>query len=127
MKIQEIDIQTADGLMNTFITHPEEGGPYPAILFLMDAPGKREELHDMATRIATAGYYVMVPNLYYRRVREFTSDSTPASREIMFSHMASLSNKMVVGDCQDLLKVADSDEAKLYEYNLEGMTHYAAV
>ena len=42
--------------MNTFITYPEEGGPYPVILFLMDAPGKREELHDMARRIGTAGF-----------------------------------------------------------------------
>ncbi|MGB0693784.1 MAG: dienelactone hydrolase family protein, partial [Pseudomonadales bacterium] len=81
MKETEIDIATADGQMNTFITCPEEGGPYPIILFLMDAPGKREELHDMARRIATVGYYVMLPNLYYRRTREFTIDGTPESRE----------------------------------------------
>ena len=37
----------------------------------MDAPGKREELHDMARRIATVGYYVLLPNLYYRDAREF--------------------------------------------------------
>ena len=24
----EIDIRTADGMMNTFVTHPEEGGPF---------------------------------------------------------------------------------------------------
>ena len=44
----EVDIQTADGLMNTFITRPEDDRVYPMVLFLMDAPGKREELHDMA-------------------------------------------------------------------------------
>ena len=38
---KEIDIATADGDMNTFITHPEEEGPHPVVLFLMDAPGKR--------------------------------------------------------------------------------------
>jgi carboxymethylenebutenolidase len=32
----------------------------------MDAPGIREELYDMARRLATVGYYVMLPNLYYR-------------------------------------------------------------
>jgi carboxymethylenebutenolidase len=26
--------------MNTFITQPEEGGPHPVVLFLMDAPGR---------------------------------------------------------------------------------------
>ena len=59
-----VDLQTADGEMNTFIVHPDEGGPFPVIFFYMDAPGKREELHDMARRIATVGYYVVLPNLY---------------------------------------------------------------
>ena len=54
----ELNIITPDGSMNTFITYPEEGGPYPVILFLMDAPGKREELHDMARRIGTAGSHL---------------------------------------------------------------------
>ena len=107
----ELDIDTADGVMNTFTTHPEEGGPFPIILFLMDAPGKREELHDMARRIGTAGYYVMLPNLYYRTAREFIIDGTPESREIMFGHMNSLSNAMVVDDCRALLDYADSQVA----------------
>ena len=63
---QILDIPTKDGGMETFICHPERGGPYPPILFLMDAPGIREELYDMARRLATVGYYVMLPNLYYR-------------------------------------------------------------
>ena len=53
-----IDISTDDGQMATFITHPEFGGPYPVVLVLIDAPGKREELHDMARRISATGYYV---------------------------------------------------------------------
>jgi carboxymethylenebutenolidase len=60
------DIVTPDGAMETFICHPERGGPYPSVLFLMDAPGIREELYDMARRLATVGYYVLLPNLYYR-------------------------------------------------------------
>ncbi len=108
---REIDIQTKDGIVNTFVTHPEEEGPYPVVLFLMDAPGMREELHDMARRIATAGYYVMLPNLYYRRTREFETDGTPESREQMFEHMNSLTNRMVVEDCQSLLDFAGTEEA----------------
>lgn len=111
MQEKEIDIQTRDGAMNTFITHPEEGGPYPIILFLMDAPGKREELHDMARRIATTGYYVMLPNLYYRRARAFIIDGSPESRDIMFEHMNSLSNGMVVEDCESALEWAKKESA----------------
>ncbi|HEX4294035.1 MAG TPA: dienelactone hydrolase family protein [Rhizomicrobium sp.] len=50
------------GGMNTFICHPERGGPHPVILFYMDAPGIREELRGMARRLASAGYYVMLPS-----------------------------------------------------------------
>ena len=102
---REIDIQTKDGAMNTFVTHPEEDGPHPVVLFLMDAPGKREELHDMARRLGSAGYYVMLPNLYYRRLRDFDVESS--SREEMFDHMDSLSNAMV---CEDILALLNSAE-----------------
>ncbi len=105
----EPDIATSDGAMNTFITHPEEAGPHPLIVFLMDAPGKREELHDMARRLATVGYYVMLPNLYYRRVRDFVM--TPDSRAEMMGHMNSLTNAMVCGDVLACMNYAAEDPA----------------
>jgi carboxymethylenebutenolidase len=67
---QIVDIATKDGAMETFICHPERGGAYPAVFLLMDAPGIREELRDMARRLATVGYYVLLPNLYYRAGRD---------------------------------------------------------
>jgi carboxymethylenebutenolidase len=66
MKEFETNIATGDGDMDTFVCHPDEGGPFPAVIMYMDAPGIREELRDMARRIGTAGYYVILPNLYYR-------------------------------------------------------------
>ena len=65
-----LDIATADGAIETFVCHPERDASHPAVLFLMDAPGIREELHDMARRLATVGYYVLLPNLYYRAGRD---------------------------------------------------------
>jgi carboxymethylenebutenolidase len=65
-----IDIPTDDGAMETFVCHTERGGPYPAVLLLMDAPGIRQELCDMASRLATVGYFVLLPNLYYRAGRD---------------------------------------------------------
>ena len=65
-----LDIPTKDGAMETFIVRPERHGPHPAVFLLMDAPGIREELRDMARRLATTGYYVMLPNLYYRAGRD---------------------------------------------------------
>src|SRR5689334_25138643 len=80
---QQVDIQTADGRVSTFVTHPERGGPYPLILFYMDAPGIREELRDMARRFATVGYCVMLPNLYYRAgVMELRSEERRVGKSV---------------------------------------------
>ena len=38
---RHLDIATPDGAMNSFVVHPEEGGPFPVVLFYMDAPGRR--------------------------------------------------------------------------------------
>ncbi|MEM7253771.1 MAG: dienelactone hydrolase family protein [Pseudomonadota bacterium] len=65
-----IDLPMRGGEMETFICHPERNGPHPPVLFLMDAPGIRDELYDMARRLATAGYFVVLPNLYYRAGRD---------------------------------------------------------
>ena len=64
-----MDITTADGPMDTLLPSGR-GGPYPAVCFLMDAHGIREELRDMARRLTTVGYSVLLPNLYYRAGRE---------------------------------------------------------
>ena len=69
---ETLHITTADGQMETFMCRPERGGLYPAVFFLMDAPGIREELRDMTRRLATTGYYVLLPNLYYRAGRDTT-------------------------------------------------------
>jgi carboxymethylenebutenolidase len=65
-----LDITTKDGAMETFFCRPERSGPHPAVLMLMDAPGIREELYAMARRLGTAGYAVLLPNLYYRAGRD---------------------------------------------------------
>jgi carboxymethylenebutenolidase len=79
------------------------------VLFYMDAPGKREELHDMARRLASVGYYVVLPNLYYRRTREFELKvRTPEGMKPMFELMNSLSNGMTVRDTQAMLKFVEA-------------------
>ena len=66
---QTLDIVTKEGAMETFVVHPDRGA-HPPVLMLMDAPGIRQELYDMARRLAATGFYVMLPNLYYRAGRD---------------------------------------------------------
>jgi carboxymethylenebutenolidase len=69
MIVETLDIKTTDGAMETFVVRPDRGA-HPPVLFLMDAPGIRDELYDMAQRLATVGYAVLLPNLYYRAGRD---------------------------------------------------------
>ena len=62
---QQVDIPTKAGRVDTFICHPERRGPWPGIIFYMDAPGIREELRDMARRLATTGYYVVFDMMFF--------------------------------------------------------------
>jgi carboxymethylenebutenolidase len=103
-----LDIRTADGAMNSFVVHPEEGGPFPVVLFYMDAPGKREELHDMARRLAAVGYFVVLPNLYYRRTRDYwLRERTEPAMAVMFEHMASLDARTTECDTRSMLQFVD--------------------
>jgi carboxymethylenebutenolidase len=112
---RQIEIQTADGRMNTFICHPERLGPHPAVIFLMDAPGIREELRDMARRLGTVGYYVMLPNLYYRSGVEdlgpFVGEAYAATREKFMQLMGTINIPMVMQDIDALVAFAAEDRA----------------
>ena len=112
---QQIDIPTKDGRTTTFISHPERGGPHPVILFYMDAPAIREELRDMARRLATSGYYVMLPNLYYRagvmELGPLPTDPEAPERKRMFELMASINIPLVMEDTKALLAHAAGQSA----------------
>src|SRR5437879_1277045 len=108
---QQVEIPTKDGSTTTFITYPERGGPFPVIIFYMDAPAIREELRDMARRLGTAGYYVMLANLYYRAGVMELGPLDEKGRERMFALMNDLTIEMVMGDAAALIAFADADPA----------------
>ncbi len=108
----QVEIVTPAGVMDTFVTHPERNGPFPVIFFYMDAPGIREELRDMARRLATVGYTVILPNLYYRAGTGTTLEQSRIreegpERERMWHLMYSLSNALVMDDTRALFAFID--------------------
>jgi carboxymethylenebutenolidase len=140
---QQIDIPTKDGKTTTFISHPERGGPFPVILFYMDAPAIREELRDMARRLATSGYYVMLPNMYYRagvmELGPINPDPESPERKRMFELMNSLTIPLVMEDTKALLAYAETQKAANTgivgtvgycmsgQYAVNAATHFPAV
>ena len=81
----------------------------------MDAPAIREELRDMARRLATSGYYVMLPNMYYRKgvmeLGPLPADPESPERKRMFELMHSLSIPLVMDDTKALLDFAATQPA----------------
>ena len=106
---REINIETADGTMNMLVVHPSGAGPHPVVFFYMDAVGRREELSEMARRLAAAGYFVVLPNLYYRTVREFSMSWSDGGIQEMLDMMQTLTNARVVRDTEALLRFVDQD------------------
>jgi carboxymethylenebutenolidase len=96
MQERTIDIDTGEGAMETFITQPEAGGPFPAVIVYMDIWGVREELYDIARRIATAGYCGIVPDFYYRQGRKRFDTRGPGGKLMGTSKNNLLCNRMPI-------------------------------
>ena len=105
---QETHVGTIDGRIDTFVTYPREDGLYSAVIFYMDAPGIRDELRDMARRIAARGYFVVLPNLYYRHVQ--TSDAryaeAPFNEKITYARH--INNRLIIEDTEAILSYVET-------------------
>ncbi|MEU5694563.1 dienelactone hydrolase family protein [Actinosynnema sp. NPDC020468] len=66
MPIKTLRIPTADGVADAFAAVPDRGGRHPGVLMYGDAFGDRPVLREMALELAGHGYYVLVPNFFYR-------------------------------------------------------------
>ena len=66
MPATSLQIPTHDGRADAFAIFPEGGEQHPGILLYPDAFGIRPALKAMARELAGHGYYVLVPNFFYR-------------------------------------------------------------
>lgn len=66
MPNEQVNIRTRDGDCAVHVATPAGHGPWPAIIFYMDAGGIRPALVAMAQRLSEAGYVVLLPDLFYR-------------------------------------------------------------
>ncbi|NGZ83350.1 dienelactone hydrolase family protein [Duganella sp. SAP-35] len=115
MHQRQAEIATRDGAMPTWICHPQGAGAHPALIFYMDAPGMREELRAMCRRLAAAGYYVMLPDLYYRShhgdMGPFRGDEDAQHKQLIGRLMGSIGIELVMADTAALIAHARADPA----------------
>jgi len=76
---QTVEIQTSDGTSDGVLCHNEEGPPRPGVIMFTDIGGIRPANLELARRLASQGYAVLVPNAFYRTGR---TPLTPTLRSL---------------------------------------------
>ncbi|GIE49539.1 hydrolase [Amorphoplanes nipponensis] len=101
MRKTMVDVSTEDGVADAYLVVPDGDGPFPGVLFFMDAFGLRPRLYEMAERIAERGYAVLAPNLFYRSARSPVADTSnladPAERGKVFAKLMPMMQRLDAG------------------------------
>jgi len=109
---KSLEIKTKDGLVPCHFFSPPQKDKRPAVISYMDGIGIRPALFDMAERLAGNGYYVLLPNLYYRAgpIKQFDPASAfkeGPERDRLMTVLRSVNNKAAMEDTASFLAFLD--------------------
>ncbi|GAA1862810.1 dienelactone hydrolase family protein [Pseudonocardia ailaonensis] len=115
---QELAVETADGPMAVAVRRPDGPGPYPVVVVFHDGPGLRRDVYDIVARVAEAGYYAVLPDLYHRIGPKIVFDLAGIGRgpgspefERLMAAVGSLDDEAVLADVAALLDAVAADPA----------------
>jgi carboxymethylenebutenolidase len=106
--MSKIEIKTRDGLCPSYEVRPTGSGPWPAVLVFMDGIGIRPAMLELGERLASNGYYVLLPDLFYRSgpyepMDARTVFTDPEQRKILMAKFALATPAHVMADTQAFL------------------------
>ena len=107
--MNKIAIKTRDGTCPTYEYRPAGRGPWPAVLVYMDGLGIRPAVLEVGERLAKCGYYVVLPDLFYRSgpyepMDARTVFSDPDKRKILMEKFFALATQAnIMADTQAFL------------------------
>ncbi|MFI7011522.1 dienelactone hydrolase family protein [Streptomyces sp. NPDC050145] len=104
VETRTLNIPTADGTADAFAAFPAAGGPHPGILMYPDGLGIRPVLREMAAELASHGYYVLVPNVFYRH------GPTPVIE--LPEHIGAAERPQVMGQVMPLIAELDAERVR---------------
>ncbi|MFF3291473.1 dienelactone hydrolase family protein [Streptomyces sp. NPDC003023] len=106
MPTKTLHIATADGQADAFAAFPDDGERrHPGVLMYADAFGIRPVLREMARELAGHGYYVLVPNYFYRH--------GPAPVIELPEHIGEEARPAVIAQLMPLIEAHIADERVL--------------
>ena len=115
----KIEIATRDGRCPSYVFRPAGPGqgPWPAVLVFMDGIGIRPAMLELGERLATYGYFVLLPDLYYRSgpyapMNAKTVFTDPAQRRVLTERfMSKATLPALMSDTQAFLEFLASARA----------------
>src|SRR4051812_21890523 len=66
MTQKQITLEAPDGNCEVYVSTPDGKGSWPAVIVYPDGMGVRPAMREIADRIAQWGYFVMLPDVFYR-------------------------------------------------------------
>jgi carboxymethylenebutenolidase len=86
--MSKVEIKTKDGSCPGYVSRPAGSGPWRAVLVFMDGIGIRPAMLEIGERLATSGYFVLLPDLFYRSgpyepMNPHTVFSDPEQRKVL--------------------------------------------
>jgi len=109
----DVEIRTPSGTCDAALVHPSGRGRWPAAIIFPDIFGVRPAMREMARRLATDGYVVLVPNPFYRATKApgITHDfdfASPTDREKLAALRAPLTTEGVGQDASAYVTYLDA-------------------
>ena len=94
----KIEITTDKGICPSYVSRPSGQPPWPAVLVFMDGIGIRPAMLELGERLATYGYFVLLPDLFYRSgpyepMDARTVFSDPAQRKVLMEKFFALATQ----------------------------------
>lgn len=96
-------VTTNDGTCTVHLFTPAGEGPWPGVVMYPDAGGTRDTLYEMAAKLASFGYAVLLPDVYYRHgdwapIDMRTAFNDPEERNRLMSMVGSITPDMIASD-----------------------------
>jgi carboxymethylenebutenolidase len=67
LKVAEVKLPVADGVIPAYVARPAKAGKHPVILVVQEIFGVHEHIKDVARRYAKMGYYAIAPEMFARQ------------------------------------------------------------
>lgn len=110
----KISIETRDGSCPAYVYRPDGNGPWPGVLVFMDGIGIRPAMLEIGERLAAGGYFVLLPDLYYRSGPYAPMDAKtvftdPEQRKVLMDKFMSLATPAnIMSDTKAFLDYLDA-------------------